>query len=141
MKNGKKIDGKMNNEQYNQIIDETYKKYQLETWGECDKKWLIELDGMNMRTGEKCKVHRQLSKEEFVNKCKIDEEFSDKWELKIEERELSSIERMEYYGKHYMKENESMSIDDLVKVDYEKLNIPTKLITIKYRDKTIEVYE
>jgi hypothetical protein len=33
-----------------------------------------------------------LSQEEFINKCKTDTEFSEKWGLKIEERELSENE-------------------------------------------------
>jgi len=33
--------------------------------------------------------NRMLTKEEFINKCKTDTEFSQKWGLKIEERELS----------------------------------------------------
>jgi len=78
--------------------------------------------------------------ESFINKCKTDPEFSEKWGLKIEERELSTVERMEYYGKHYMKEGETKSFDDLLKVDYVGLNIPTKLITTTKITK-IESYE
>ena len=82
-----------------------------------------------------------LSQEEFINKCKTNNEFSKKWGLKIEERELSTLERMEYYGKHYMKEGEAKSFDDLLKVNYVGLNIPTKLITLEYNGIKIESYE
>jgi hypothetical protein len=82
-----------------------------------------------------------VSKEEFINKCKTDTEFSEKWGLKIEERELSLVERMEYYGKHFMKETESKTFDELLKVNYDELNIPTKQLTLTYKDEKIETYE
>ena len=58
---------------------DAYKKYQLETCGECDKKWLLELDEINLKTGYGSKIHRQLTKEEFINKIKTDDEFAKKW--------------------------------------------------------------
>jgi hypothetical protein len=69
----------------------------------------------------------------FINKCKTDQEFSEKWGLKIEERELSYEERKKlcklsdrvYPNNEWMKEN----------------NIPTQLITITYQTKTITSYE
>jgi hypothetical protein len=69
----------------------------------------------------------------FINKCKTDQEFSEKWGLKIEERELSYEERKKlcklsdrvYPDNEWMKEN----------------NIPTQLITITCNDKTTESYE
>jgi hypothetical protein len=73
--------------------------------------------------------------EEFINKIKTNSEFSEKWGLQIEERELSLEDRcgiqinrndyQSYYTKDELDEN----------------NIPTKLITIIYNDKTIESYE
>jgi thymidylate synthase len=44
-----------------------------------DNKWLNELDGMNLATGEKGKVYRQFIPEEFINKIKTDDEFAKKW--------------------------------------------------------------
>ena len=41
-------------------------------------------------------------------------------------RELSLVERMEYYGKHFMKETESKTYDELLKINYDELNIPTR---------------
>jgi hypothetical protein len=74
-------------------------------------------------------------KEEFIDKCKTNPEFSEKWGLKIEERELSLEDRcgiqinrndyQSYYTKDELDEN----------------NIPTKLITITYNDKTIKSHE
>jgi hypothetical protein len=41
--------------------------------------------------------YRTYNQEEFINKCKTDTEFSEKWGLKIEERELSLDERGDIY--------------------------------------------
>ena len=131
----------MSKERYNQIIDEVYDNYKKEIirQREAQKKYVEKLRSQ----GKRLKVPRieLLSQEEFINKCKTDSEFSEKWGLKIEERELSLVERMEYYGKHFMKETESKTFDELLKVNYDELNIPTKLITITYNNETIEIYE
>ena len=118
-------------ERYNQIIDEAYCNYKILTHKENERNHPMKyVSGVN-----------HLTETSFIQMCKIDSDFSKKWGLKIEERELNAIERMEYYSKQYMKEDESMSIDELLKVDYEGLNIPTKLITITYQENKIEVYE
>jgi len=75
-----------------------------------------------------------VSKEEFINKCKTDTEFSETWGLKIEERELSLEERNNYYTSNYLGLDET-------KENLDKMGIPTKLITITYNNKTIESYE
>jgi len=54
-------------------------------------------------------------------------------------RELSTVERMEYYGKHYMDENETKSYDELLKVDYDGLNIPTRAISIMFNMRSTDV--
>jgi hypothetical protein len=82
------------------------------------------------------------TQEEFIHRCKADSEFSEKWGLKIEERELSFNERI----KHIVNSLESnapllMENDDKTIQWLDKNNVPTKLITIKYNDKTIESYE
>jgi hypothetical protein len=71
--------------------------------------------------------------QEFINKCKTDKEFSEKWGLKIEERELTWDERHELAETKYQIDD----VDDVL----DKEGIPTKLITITYNDKTIESYE
>jgi len=76
------------------------------------------------------------SQEEFINKCKTDTEFSKKWGLKIEERELSLDERNNVYKKQWEPGASELSHDR-----FNSLNIPTRLITITYNDKTIESYE
>jgi len=58
---------------------DAYKRYHTETIFNSDNKWLNELDGMNLGTGEKGKVYRQFTPEEFINKIKTDDEFAKKW--------------------------------------------------------------
>jgi thymidylate synthase len=58
---------------------DAYKRYQTETMFNSDNKWLNELDGINLGTGEKGKVYRQFIPEEFINKIKTDDEFAKKW--------------------------------------------------------------
>ena len=78
-----------------------------------------------------------LTQEEFINKCKTNPEFSEKWGLKIEERELSEGERGLLL--------QPLGLDPLTKEGRDRLwkenNLPTKKITITYNDKTIESYE
>ena len=69
--------------------------------------------------------------QEFIDKVKTDKEFSEKWGLVIEERELSLEERLELFEK---KNNGSHPYDIEMLDDY---NIPTKQLTITYNDKTI----
>jgi hypothetical protein len=77
-----------------------------------------------------------LSQEEFIDKCKTNTEFSEKWGLKIEERELGLEERNNVYKKQWEPGASELSHDR-----FNSLNIPTRLITITYNDKTIESYE
>ncbi len=88
-------------------------------------------------------IPMEHSKETFVNECKTNTEFSKKWGLKIEERELSLEERYDLIEKdkhtQFVKW-ESLGTDRIREV-LDDNNIPTKLITITYNDKTIESYE
>ena len=114
----------MNNEKYNQIIDEAYGNY-MNHWA------------------EKLPRIGPCTQEEFINKCKTDSEFSEKWGLKIEERELSLKERYDLVetDKHIQfVKCQSLGTDRIKEVLDEK-NIPTKLITITYSDIKIESYE
>ena len=87
------------------------------------------------------------SKEQFINKCKTNSEFSEKWGLKIEERELSLEERsIIAKSNHY---EVSQNIKMFVRVDedhslhkhLDDINVPTKLITLTFNNETIESYE
>jgi hypothetical protein len=79
--------------------------------------------------------------EEFISKIKTDDEFAKKWGLKIEERELSSQERKNIYdNSSWEKDMFPTDINGWNKL-FDGYNIPTRLITITYNDKTIESYE
>jgi hypothetical protein len=111
----------MNNEQQ-QIIDGAYENYVKKT-----NKDFIKSD-ITLPPS-----YYPIDKEEFINKCKTDPEFSERWGLKIEERELTWDERHELAETKYQIDD----VDDVL----DKEGIPTKLITITYNDKTIESYE
>ena len=90
---------------------------------------------------------KEHSKEQFVYRCKTDSEFSEKWGLKIEERELSLEERsIIAKSNHY---EVSQNIKMFVRVDedhslhkhLDDINIPTKLITLEYNQEKIYIYE
>ena len=89
--------------------------------------------------------NRMLTKEEFINKCKTNTEFSEKWGLTIEERELSLEERTKFLvnksdnKKDFYDRNGRLTVEDESVLNDS--NIPTKLITITYNDKTLESYE
>ena len=111
----------MNNEQQ-QIIDGAYEKYYATlidsiTFSERGKHF--KSNGLEFNSGYPNYVH--YSKEEFINKCKTNPEFSEKWGLKIEERELTWDERHELAETKYQIDD----VDDVL----DKEGIPTKLIT------------
>jgi hypothetical protein len=85
---------------------------------------------------------RPYPKEMFIDKCKTDTEFSERWGLKIDERELSLDERYKI-ALPIWKEKYGLLANMMVptNVDNTPYKIPTKLITITYNDKTIESYE
>jgi hypothetical protein len=91
------------------------------------------------------------TQEEFINKCKTDSEFSERWGLMIEERELSSEERYNLLSESEKKNfiitmRPMMSPDDKYDevhytIDNYYEHIPKRAIAITYNDKTIESYE
>ena len=122
----------MNNEKINQIIDEAHRNYcanaYKEEYNRLSQNGLFEIDLEWVG----------FTQEEFINKCKTDPEFSERWGLKIEERELSLEER------HDIKEQYGFDCRKLAKPSIKKLddaNIPTKQITITYNNEKIESYE
>jgi PHD/YefM family antitoxin component YafN of YafNO toxin-antitoxin module len=132
----------MSKERYNQIIEEVYENYKtvhkhaIRTEGNRNK--------LAMESLEKQLIYTQ---EEFIDKCKADNNFSERWGLIIEERELSLDERHELLNKatdrNHKRENcfsdEEFERETLQ--DCKAFNIPTKLITTTYNDKTIKNYE
>jgi hypothetical protein len=108
----------MNKEKYNQIIKEAYEKYHQEN--------------------KKVMYLTFLLEEEFIRKIKTDNEFSENWGLKIEERELSTQERKKLCDVDLETECRNNAEIELY---LELQNIPTKLITLTYQNETIECYE
>jgi hypothetical protein len=132
----------MNKEQQ-ELLDEAFNqfsKYKMENFG--DTRWDVIIE-MNISDNTKpyFVTGRPLFKEEFIEKCKTDSEFSQRWGLKIEERELSLEERAKWLqdNKGYDLLVGNLDHDHIREVVEEKA--PTKLITITYNDKTIESYE
>ena len=133
----------MDKEKYNQIIDEVYENYTnypLATihdhrtnilYQNIDKGWCM-LNGRSMVSPHPT---RHLTKEEFINKCKTDPEFSETWGLTIEERELSLEERRK------LAKYDSEFVSPMTVESWDRNNIPTKLITLTYNNETIESYE
>jgi hypothetical protein len=111
------------NEEQQELLDEAYIKYLTESW-----------------------KPQPLDVNEFENVIKQSKEFSKRWGLKIEERELSLEEREKIAITKYPQLNETPhgALIDSRPFSNEfgdSLNIPTKLITITYNDKIIESYE
>ena len=108
-----------------QIIDEVYNKYLTRYMGYEDVP----------------------SKELFLFEIKTNNKFSEKWGLKIEERELSLEERSIIAGSNHYEVSQNIKMFVRVDEDHtlhkhlDDINIPTKLITITHNDKTIESYE
>ena len=109
----------MNKEQQ-ELIDEVYEKYSI-------------IAGMSTQV-------ITITKEEFIYYIKTDPEFSKTWELKIEERELNTDERM----KILINKGTGWNMIEFINRGHEYMNeenIATRLITITYNDKKIESYE
>ena len=141
----------MNNEQQ-QIIDEVYNNYLNKA-----KNYTTEDLFYNALSGVGDIIEGMLSpytrdfrpytQEEFINKCKTDPEFSERWGLKVEERELTLEERSIIAGSNHNEVSQNIKMfvgvdeDHTLHKNLDDNNIPTKLITIAYNDKTIENYE
>ena len=110
----------MSKEKYNQIIDEGYKNY-----------FLIK----SMEKGPFGISGLILPKEEFINNCKTNPEFSERWGLKIEERELSLEERRK------LAKYDSEFVSPMTVESWDRNNIPTKQITLDYKQEKIYYYE
>jgi hypothetical protein len=137
---------------FNQIIDEAYENYENKI--KLQNNWEVTLRVMDINTIGQQEL---LSQEEFINKCKTDPEFSEKWGFKIEERELSLEERLKIADKFnpliredcLTKTHHPDETDELKLVyRHEWLDslgsnvVPQrKLITLTYNNETIESYE
>jgi len=115
----------MNNEQQ-ELLDEAYENYV----NKCNEdKWMKEII-LDLPFSNKS--YGLYSQEEFINKCKTDPEFSERWGLKIDERELSLEERYDLIEKdkytQFVKWQDYGT--DRIKEVLDEKNVPTKLITI-----------
>jgi hypothetical protein len=127
-----------------ELLDDAYVNYitkkhiEFETWRERNSDALVN--------------YREDTKELFLKSIKDnkhwfsgEKNFSDKWGLRIEERELSLEERTKFLvnksdnKKDFYDRNGRLTVEDESVLNDS--NIPTKLITITYNDKTIESYE
>ena len=108
----------MNKEKYNQIIDEVYNKYLTKYVGYDDVP----------------------SKKLFLFEIKNNTEFSERWGLKIEEKELSTQERNEWFQIHLNGNNPFMK-SDWKDFELDQQNIPNKQITLEYNNEKTYCYE
>lgn len=104
------------NNKLESIIDEIYQQYL--TYSEGDE---------------------QLTREQFVNRCKTDEIFSESNDLIIEEKELTDEERIKLYQIQF-------SVEDITHIDdidnqLTINDIATKLITLKNNNSVYEFYQ
>ena len=124
-----------------QIIDEAYENYNKEIirQREIQKEEVNRLRSQGKRV--RVNLIELLTKEEFINKIKTDSEFSEKWGLKIEERELSFEERHMLWDDEGKEANVSPYMEKQLSSMLDKENIPTKLITLTYNNEIIEIHE
>jgi len=124
----------MNKEQH-ELLDEAYKNY----LNRIDDKFREEDAKMDAFRNAMNNTKIDYTIEEFINKCKTDTEFSEKWGLKIKERELTPKERIELAGGRIQDKYPAL-VEMSLRVCDER-DIPTKIITITYNDTKLESYE
>ena len=113
----------MTDARYTVYIDKAYRNYMIE-----DAKILP-----NMPKEKMTELGYGLTHEEFINKCQTDDDFADRVGCKIVIKELSLEERNDYYTSRYLGKDKT-KMEEL-----DRINIPTKLITVIYTEK-IENY-
>ena len=130
----------MNNtdNQYMDLIGDVYKNYISKASMSNDKDCLV-----RQKEGSYLKEMRLFTQEEFINKIKTDDEFTKKWGVKVEVRELSLDERYVLANingskeklpgePNYTEEQQHSMLDELV---------PTKAISLTYDNRTEVIYE
>jgi hypothetical protein len=139
----------MNNERYNQIIDEVYSSYlQYKRENITSTRWDILFSAKYRNSDKPLKpgdmlahaTGRMCTKEELIEKIKLNKDWSERWGLKIEERELSVQERNEWFQINRNGNNPLMK-SDWKDFELDQQNIPKRVITLTYKNETIEVYE
>ena len=133
---------KMSKERYEEIIDGAYKLYS----NEYEKDNSIGLCLLVQRVDGRA-TYRKPDREMFIGLCTHDASFSEKWGLKIEERELSEKERLNtlIQNEQRLIYQEVQSFKNVrrkkIKDCLDERNIPTRAITLTYNNETIEFYE
>lgn len=143
---------------YNEIIDEVYNGYLVHTISGVENgfdkikgyldKCLVEFDGEyeHFNNPSFQYGYRPHTQEEFNNKIKTDDVFAKKWGVKITERELSFKERQNYgidiLGYESLLDyGHSQNDDDIILELLNEWNVPTKVITLEYKNEIVEYYE
>jgi hypothetical protein len=131
------------------LIGDAYKNYEKNT---NDFQLENPIDDFIIKTlrGEMIKIetedgddYRILTQEEFIDKIKTDDEFAQRWGVKVEVRELSLDERYVLANingskeklpgePNYTEEQQHSILDELV---------PTKAISLTYDNRTEVIYE
>jgi len=115
----------MNKEQ-EELVDEVYDKYITKYMG-----------------------HEDIpSKDLFIFEIKTNPDFSEKWGLKIEERELSRKERSEYYYKHGNSEGivegsldrPTFKPNDEAHKWYDDRDVPTRAISLMWNQRSCDLF-
>jgi hypothetical protein len=135
----------MSKEKYNQIFDDAYKNYCEESQTKIIKTTIGETH-ISPSSHYKFK-----SKEEFMVLVRANEEFAKTWGLVFESRNLTNEELHEREPKLkeiYDKKVEVVrrqAYQEAADLRYEEKKIletlPSRVITLTYKDETIEVYE
>ena len=111
----------MNKELYHQIIDEAYENFSVKV------------------KDTYFPVYR--TKDEFIDTVKNYPEFSKKWGIQIEERELSLSERYDIMKNGDLNEWLTVHYKEPKTMEYmDKHNIPKQAISLTYNNETITVY-
>jgi hypothetical protein len=143
----------MSKERYNQIIDYIYSLHTADiSLSNC-----VALNPQAIREGWAPDITDEMSKEDFINRIKIDKKFTEQLskrfaedlgiEFKIEERELSLEERSFIARSNHYEVSENIKINLGIDEDHtlhkqlDDIGIATKLITIQYNGEKIEVHE
>jgi hypothetical protein len=117
----------MTDARYTVYIDKAYRNYV----NKCNEdKWMKEVV-LNLPSPNKS--YGLFSHEEFINNCQTNDDFANRWGCKIVIKELSIQERIKLGNFEF---GEAVTDEKC-----DKQNIPTKLITVTYKDKTITSYE
>lgn len=113
----------MNKEKYNQIIDEAYKNYLKNGQQEADR-------------NKEDQTFLPMPKQMFIDKIKTDNGFSNTWGLKIEERDMTWEERVQWVMKYTDVELENLYIVE----EAHKETSPTRISTIITDKERISIY-